>query len=372
MDPDDLRADIPALERTTYLNTGASGPAPRQVVQAAEECLQHHEYEAPAGEGKYTAAFDALDRAREAVAGHLNADETDVALVESTGDGIARLAAAVDWEPGDVVVRTDLEHPAGILPWQRLERHHGVEVRVVESDRGRVDPDEFARAAEGARLVCLSSVCWTTGTRLPVADLVEVAHDAGARVLVDAVQSVGQHPVDVGEWGADAVAASGHKWLMATWGAGFLWVDSEFAADLHPAHVGYFGVDRSGGGPTNGGYALAEGARRFELGTRSLAPFAALTEAIDVVEAVGYDVILARIERLTDRLKAGIDDDRLLSPAEFESGLVSFRVDDAEATVERLTEAGIRIRSLPAGETVRVSVHAFNTAEDVDRLLDHL
>ncbi|MFB6150381.1 MAG: aminotransferase class V-fold PLP-dependent enzyme [Haloarculaceae archaeon] len=368
MNARDLRADIPALDRTTYLNTGASGPSPRRVVDAASESLRRHEFEAPAAEGMYRAAFDVFDDARAAVADYVGAEPAAVALTESTGDGIARVAAAIDWNPGDVVVRTDLEHPAGVLPWERLRRVHDVEVRVVETEGGRVDPERWAEAVADARLAVLSSVCWTTGSRLAVGDLTDVAHDAGARVLVDAVQSVGQHRVDVDEWGADAVAASGHKWLLGQWGGGFLYLDRPFADSLHPAQVGYFGVRD----PQSGGYDLEPGARRFEVGTVSVAPYAALREAVAISEELGLDAVESRIERLTDRLKVGLDDDRLLSPREYESGLVTFQVEDAEATVERLRDRAVRVKTVPEPDAVRASVHAFNTAADVDRLLDLL
>jgi cysteine desulfurase/selenocysteine lyase len=368
MDPKTLRSEIPALERTSYLNTGASGPAPRRVVEAAESRLADHEYRDPAGDGKYQAAFAVFEETRAAVAAHLGTVAENVALTQSTGDGIARVAGAIDWNPGDVVVRTDLEHPAGVLPWERLERREDVEVRVVESEAGHVDPEAFRDAVSEARLAFLSSVCWTTGTRLDVEGLTEVAHEEGARVLVDAVQSVGQHPVDVESWGADAVAASGHKWLLSTWGSGFCYVAPDFASELHPAHVGYFGVQE----PMEEGYDLEPGARRLELGTKSLAPYAALQEGIAVIESIGYDAIESRIERLTDRLKAGIETDRLVSPRAYESGLVSFRVDDADATVERLQEDGVRIRTVPVPDTVRASVHVFNDESDVDRLLSAL
>ncbi|WP_226013262.1 aminotransferase class V-fold PLP-dependent enzyme [Halomicrobium salinisoli] len=365
MDPDALRADIPALDDATYLNTGASGPSPRRVVAAAEDALERQAFDAPAEDGAYATAFDVYDEARAAVADHVGADPTDVALTESTGDGIARVAAAMDWEPGDVVVTTDLEHAAGTLPWRRLERLHDVEVRVVETDGGRVDRDRFAEAVRGARLASFSSVSWTAGTRLPVAELTSIAQDAGARVLVDAVQSVGQHPVDVSEWGADAVAASGHKWLLGDWGGGFCYLSRDFAERLHPANLGYFGVEY----PPTADYDLKAGAARFEVGTTSLAPCAALREAIAVIEDVGYEAIEARIERLTDRLKDGLDDERLHSPRRYESGLVSVRVDDPAATVESLRERGVRVKRIRDTDLIRASVHAFNTAADVDRLL---
>jgi selenocysteine lyase/cysteine desulfurase len=367
MEPETLRAEMPALAETAYLNTGAAGPSPRRVVKASERALERFEYESPA-EGMYDEAFATFDEARAAAADHVGADHDDVALTESTTDGVGRLVAAMDWQPGDVVVHTDLEHPAGTFPCERVRRLDGVEVRVAETEGGRIDREAYAEAVADARLVVFSSLTWTHGTRLPVTELVEVAHDAGARVLVDAVQSVGQGPVEFPAWGADAVAAAGHKWLLAPWGAGFLYVAPDFASELTPPVVGYRGVADA----DDGDYTLRPDARRFEVGTGAVGPAAGLTEAIGVVEELGYDSITARVERLTDRLKAGLDPDSLRSPREYESGLVSFTVDDPETTVERLADAGVRIRSIPVEDTVRASVHVFNTAEDVDRLLDAL
>jgi len=369
MTPEDLRADIPALDDVIYLNTGSSGPSPRRVVEAAQSAFAYHAYEAPTDEGTYPAMFQALDDTRRAVADHVGATPEDVALTQSTTDGIARVAAAIEWEPGDVVVRTDQEHAAGILPWEHLRERSGVEIRVVEVRDGRIDPDEFAEAVADARLAVFSSLCWTTGARLPVAELTEIAHASGARVLVDAVQSVGQHPVDVEAWNADAVAAAGHKWLLAPTGTGFLHVDPEFARSLHPAQFGYRSLADLDEGTHE--YELHPDARRFEVATVSPAPYAGLREALAVVEELGYDTVTDRVERLTDRLKAGLGD-RLVSGREYESGLVAFEADDPIATAKRLVDEGIRVRDIPPSGTVRASVHAFNSAEDIDALLDAL
>jgi len=368
MTPEELRADVPALDETAYMNFGASGPSPRRVVDAAESALEHHEYEAPVAEGMYPAAFDLYDDVRERVAGFLGADADEIALTQSTTDGINRIAGALEWEPGDVVVRTDLEHPAGILPWERLERRRGVEVRVVETERGRIDVEAFREAVEGAKLACFSALSWNYGTRLSVAELVDAAHEAGALALVDAVQVPGQAPLDVDEWGADVVAAAGHKWLLGTWGAGFLYVDGDAEAELEPGSVGYRGVEE----PDSDDWQFHDGAARFEVGTTSPAPYAALGEAIDVCEEIGVETIEERIARLAGRLADGVPEDRLLSPANPESGLVTIDVDDPEATVERLGDAGVVIRDLPFPEAVRASVHAVNTAEDIELLLDAL
>ncbi|WP_432508027.1 aminotransferase class V-fold PLP-dependent enzyme [Halorubrum ezzemoulense] len=366
MTPRELRADVPALGDAAYFNFGAHGPSPEYVVEAAGSFIEEHEY-GSATTDPYGHAFETYDRVRERIAAFVGADPEEVALTESTTDGITRVAGAIDWEPGDVVVRTDLEHPAGVLPWKRLERE-GVEVRVLETEAGRVDRDKYAAAVADARLVCFSAITWTHGTRLPVADLVEVANDAGAFTLVDAVQSPGQGAMDVSEWGADAVAAAGHKWTLGPWGAGFLYVDRDAAADLAPHAVGYRGVED----PTGDEIEFKPAAGRFEVGTTTAAAHVGLVEALDAIEAVGLDAIEARIEALTDRLKDGVPEDRLLSPRAFESGLVTIDVDDPEATVERLGERDIVVRSLPHPDGIRVSVHAVSTEAEVDRLLDAL
>ncbi|WP_050031676.1 aminotransferase class V-fold PLP-dependent enzyme [Halorubrum halophilum] len=366
MTPRELRSDVPALGEAAYFNFGAHGPSSEAVVEAASDYLADHEF----GSGTtdpYEHAFGTYETVRERVADFVGAEPNEIALTESTTDGITRIAGAIDWEPGDVVVRTDLEHPAGVLPWKRLERE-GVEVRVVETETGRIDREAYAEAVADARLVCFSAITWTHGTRLPVADLVDIADEAGAFTLVDAVQSPGQVAMDVSAWGADAVAAAGHKWLLGPWGAGFLYVDREAAAELAPRAVGYRSVED----PDAEEIAFKPGAKRFEVGTTTPAAHAGLVEALDAIDAVGLETIEDRIASLTDRFKEGVPDDRLLSPREYESGLVTVDVEDPEATVDRLADEGIVIRSLPHPDGVRASVHAVSTEAEIDRLVDAL
>lgn len=368
MDPETLRAEMPALEDTVYLNTGAGSPSPRRVVEAVTDSLIYQAYEAPAGEGMYPAAFAAIDAAREPVADFLGAEPHEIAFSRSTADGVNLLAGALDFQPGDVVVRTDLEHPAGRLPWDRLADVRDVEVRVLETENGRLSMDAVKDAVEDARLVCLSSLTWTHGTQLRVSEVVDVAHEAGAQVLVDAVQSPGQVPVDVTEWGADFVVGAGHKWLLGVWGGGFLYVDEDAVETLSPQRIGYRSVED----PSAAEYAYKEGAPCLEVGTTSPLPYVGLVEGIATIEDIGLDTVQSRVERLTDRLKAGLPDDALLSPRQYESGLVTFRTEDPDATVERLKEQGIVVRDLPFPRAVRASVHVFNTAGDVDALLEAL
>jgi selenocysteine lyase/cysteine desulfurase len=367
--PEDLRADIPAVTDDVYLNTGASGPAPRRVVETTTAAVEHHEYVAPVREGAYPYAFEAFEEARAAFAAFLGAEEGEIALTESTADGVARVATALDWTPGDVVVHTDLEHPAGRLPWWFLERR-GVERRVIETTGGRLDIGTLRDAVADARLLCLNSITWSHGTRLPIDEVVDVAHEADCRVLVDAVQSPGQTPVDLDAWGADVAVGASHKWLLGPWGAGWLYLNADLTADVEPPTASY----RSVADPSAATPRLKETAARFEVGTTSPAPYLGAVEAMETMEAVGLATVEDRIERLTDRLKAGLGD-RLRSPRTYESGLVTFAPpadETPEEFVERARDAGVVVRSLPVPEACRASVHVFNDADDVDALLDLL
>jgi selenocysteine lyase/cysteine desulfurase len=238
---------------------------------------------------------------------------------------------------------------------------------VVETDHGRLDPDDVAAALDDdVRLVSLSATDWEYGCRLPVRAVTELAHDAGARVLVDAVQAVGQRPVDVREWGADFVAAAGHKWLLGPWGAGFLYVREGAEEWLTPRAIGYRGLAST----DDGDYEYKPGAQRLEVATANPAPYAGLVEAIEATRAAGVENRAARIEELTGYLKSRLGDDQLLSPRAFHSGLVTVEVDDPQGTVDRLDDAGVKVRVIPSIDCLRASVHAFNTRDDLDRFVE--
>lgn len=367
MDLETLREEIPATETCTYLNTGASGPSPRGVVDAQTEFLKRHKFEAPCDEGMYEIAETALESARGSVAEFIGADPRKIALTNSTVEGINHVSTGINWNEGDVVVKTDAEHSAGRFPWERMRELHGVEIRTLATERGRFELEAYKAAVSDARLVCMNSPTWNYGTRLPISELVEIAHEAGARVLIDAVQAPGQLALDVESWGADFVAASGHKWLLGPWGAGFLYVDDDAIEALEPKRVGYYSVEDY----TAEDWAYHQDARKFELGTHAIAPYVGLEAAIEHIEAVGIGTIENRIAELTDRLKEGLGD-RLLSPPDSSTGLVTFSAEEPENLVEALASQGIQIRWLPEPYACRASVHAFNTAAEMDQLLQAL
>lgn len=362
MDAHELRALMPSVVRdAAYLNTGASGPSPRPVREEMENVLDAHT-KAHVADEPYAYEQRVADKTRDALASLLNAQPERVALTSNTTDGINTVADCFDWRSEDAVVTTALEHPAGVLPWNRLADVYGVDVRTVPAaDNGdALDRDAYKNAVRGAKVVCLSSVSWY-GISVPVADFVEIAHDAGAVVVVDAAQSVGAEPVDINDWDAEYVAAPAHKWLLGPWGGGFLYVSDE-APSGGQTRVGYKSAVAPNDSPT-----LREDARRFEVSTSSPAVLAGTRAAAQTVNSVGVDVVEERVARLTGLLEERLGDRHLTTGA----GLVRFEDTTPDDTVERLNDEGIVVRALP-NRDLRASVHVFNTTEDVDRLIEAL
>jgi len=358
MKSEELRDEISLLDDYAYLNTGASGPSPRSVREAIDEGFKAHA--AAHAEKPYAHEGEVADGTRAAVASLLNVSPEKIALTSNTTDGINIVADCFDWRSDDVIVTTELEHPAGVLPWERIAEVHGAEVRVVPTDGTHLDREAYADAVKDATLVCLSSVSWY-GVSLPVEELVETAHEAGASVVVDAAQSVGAERVDVNDWGADYVAAPAHKWLLGPWGVGLLYVADDAPVEAQ-TRVGY----KSAVEP-NESATLHEDARRFEVSTSSPALFAGARAAVETLENVGFRNVEERVSRLVSRLEDGLGDSHISTGG----GLVRFNDPTPKEMVERLKDEGVVIRSLPNGD-LRASLHVFNTPEDIERLLDGL
>jgi len=358
MEPEELRDSVPLLDDTVYLNTGASGPSPRRVRDAVFETYDEHA--AAHADDPYGYEASVADETRASVASLIGASPDEVALTSNTTHGINVAADCFDWSAGDAVVTTALEHPAGVLPWQRLSDTRGVETRVVPTDGAALDLDAYKDAVRDAKLVCFSAVSWY-GVRLPVTQLVGIAQDAGASVVVDAAQAVGAENVDVRDWGAEYVAAPAHKWLLGPWGVGFLYVSPDAPREAQ-TRVGY----KSASDP-NTDAALRDDARRFEVSTSSPPLLAGTRAAVETLRDVGVEAVEERVSRLIARLEDALGDRHVSTGG----GLVRFEDTTPDETAARLKDEGVVVRSLPSGD-LRASVHVFNTTDDIDRLVELL
>jgi L-cysteine/cystine lyase len=351
---DDLRAQFPVLERVAYLNAGTNGPVPRRAYEAAVGSIREQLEDGRSGKAFHERSSARIALLRERVAGVLACEVAELALTGSTTDGVNAVLAALELGPGDEVITSDEEHPAVLAPLAALRERRGVRVRMVPlaAVPDAVGPD--------TRLVACSHVSWLTGAVVDTAALAET----DALVLLDGAQALGAVPVDLAGLGCDFYAASGQKWLCGPNGIGYLYARADLARELPAPWPGY--------------PALADPARPFDL---KLHPDARRLSvgyppphhvewahaALDVLDAAGLDAVQERAAELAAHLAARLG--ARVRPRG-RTTLVTWEVDDAEAEVARLRDAGFVLRDLPGTGTVRASVGAWTTEAEVDRLAD--
>jgi len=285
----------------------------------------------------------------------------------------------LNWQPGDEIVTTTLEHEGGRLPVYAVARRFGLTLRVV--DLGIGDGDMAGKIATAlsprTRLVVVSHVSWKSGAVLPLAEIAEAAHRVGALVAVDGAQSAGAFPVNVQELNVDMYSVPGQKWLCGPEGVGALYVRRERVSDLAPTFVGFFSLRDFTAMDLSGYFIPAPGARRYEVGTVYWPALFGMRESLRwLEEEAGYGWIFEQTQAITRRCRemlADLPGTMIHSPAEH-AGLMAFSVAgmEAQAAVDELAEMGVVIRPVHDPAWLRVSTGFFNNDVDLIRLRDGL
>jgi L-cysteine/cystine lyase len=371
-----VREALPALGAGIYLNTGSVGPLPAETAAAMDEFAARELRTGRAHPDDVEAGFERMAEARAGVAAVLGSDVQSIALTHAATDGMNIAIWSLDWRPGDRAVTTSQEHAGGLAPLLSVRDRFGVDVAFAEIGDGGDDRRTLAAfdaaIVPGTRLVSLSHVLWTTGARLPVAEVVSLAHDRGALVAIDGAQSVGAIPVDVGAIGADFYAISGQKWLLGPEGTGALWVAPAAIDRVSPAFAGWFGLDEIG---LDGTATYHSDARRFEASGYHKPSVVGLARSCGWLGMyVGLPWVHERGTALArsaaDRL-AGIPGVTLLTPCDLMATLVTFRIAgwDGEAALDELGARVFAIaRTIPSLDAIRISVGFFNTEAEIERL----
>ncbi len=356
MDAHALRAQFPVLEHTAYLNSGTDGPLAAAAVRAANEELADE-----LRTGRLTAhfqrRFELQVRLRAAYARAVCAVPEEIALTTSASDGLGRVIAGLGLGPDDEIVTSDQEHP-GLLGPLLAARRNGVRVRAVP----------FAHVAEAVgeetTLVALSHVSWIGGEVAPVG-----LRELDVPVIFDGAQGAGAVHVDPRALGCVAYAAAGQKWLCGADGTGFLWIDPAFAERVGLVSPSYMSFEDASAGLEGG---FKETAARFDTPALPREAVALSLAAIGVLENAGWETLqaeaTARARRLADQLR---ERGRTVMPRGATT-LVTWEDPFAEATRDRLAEAGVVVRNLPGRALLRASVGAWNDDADLDRLLGAL
>lgn len=372
-----LREQTPVLRHYTYLNTGWSGPLSLPVVEAMRERLDLELEHGPTTRLVMEDRMALGARLRELTARLLGADDDEIAITGNTTHGLNIVINGIDLKPGDRVVTSAVEHSSGIVPAYYLRERRGAELAIVPvaaEDGAAAVAARFAEAIGArARLVVLSEISYSTGQLLPLHEIVQAAHRAGALVLVDGAQTAGHLPIDVRASGVDAYAIPAHKWLCGPDGLGMLYVRRDVIPAIEPVDVA---------GRAAASYDLAghfeperEKITKYELTTVSGALIAGTVAALEQHLASGPQAVWARARalcRYAERRFARIEGVTVTSPRadETRTGLFCFSVDSDEASrVSAFLQQEGRVvcRAVREFNAVRLSLHAFNTEGDVDR-----
>jgi cysteine desulfurase / selenocysteine lyase len=375
-----LRADTPGCERVVHLNNAGSALPPRCVVDRVIAHIQ-----AEANLGGYEAQADVaeeLDGVYEALATLVGARPHQIAVVENATRGwdMAFYALARRFVAGDRILTTTSEYGSNLAAFTQVAERTGVAVQIVPDDeQGLLDLEALDRELErGAACLAINHLPTHDGLVNPAAEIGRRARQAGVPYLLDACQSVGHLPVDVGEIGCDVLSATSRKFLRGPRGMGFLYVTDDLAEELDPPFVDLHAAEIIG----PHAYRLHPGARRFETWETNVAAKLGLGVAARYATELGVAALWSRIQSLSGELRTKlglVPGTRVTDRGRIRSGIVTFVVDGVEpqnAVRILRDDHGINLSaSLPAhapydGPTrLRASVHAYNTNDEIDQLI---
>ncbi len=391
-----IRNDFPILGEEVYgnplvyLDNGASAQKPRAVIDAIGHTYEHEYANVHRGVHYMSQkATDAMENARETVRSFLNAaDAREIIFVRGATEGINLVAsswAEMELKSGDEIILTEMEHHSNIVPWQFVRDRTRAVIKVTPiSDDGELLMDEFEKLlSPRTRLVAVTHISNALGTVVPVAEIIRMAHDHGAKVLIDGCQAVPHMQIDVQALDADFYVFSGHK-LYGPSGIGILYGKADLLNAMRPYHGGGEMINTVSFEEST----FAELPFKFEAGTPHIAGAIALGAAVDYVTGIGLENIAAHESELlayaTEQLRE-INSVGLIGTAPEKAAILSFNLDEIHphdvGTI--LDREGIAVRTghhcaqpvmdrFDVAATVRASFGLYNTPQEVDALVASL
>jgi cysteine desulfurase/selenocysteine lyase len=394
-----VRKDFPILSREiddkplVYLDSGNTSQKPQRVIDAMSH-FQEHTY-APINRSSYRLAgeaTDAYEKGRVAIARLINAPLVDeVVFTKNATEAMNLIAQSwgrANLGEGDVVVLTEMEHHANIVPWQMLVQERKIQIRWVPlTADGQLDLTNLDNLLDGAKVFSFTAMSNVLGTITPIAMLCERAKAAGALSIVDACQFVPHNVTDVQSWGADLVAFSSHK-MCGPSGIGMLWGRMEILDAMPPFLGGGNMIDTV----TFDGFTTAPVPMKFEAGTPPIIEAVGLAAAVEYLEEIGMANIRQHemeLSRYTlDTLKGRFGDDITIygpDDVQLRGGVFSFAFRDLHPhdVSQVLDERNVCVRAghhcakplmqtLGVNATTRASIYLYNDTADIDALADGL
>ncbi len=370
---DRVRDLYPMTRERAYLNTGGLGPASTRVLEAVHRATMAQQTIVEHG-------HDALEGVRETVAAFVGASPAEIAFMRNATEANSTISSGLELQAGDEVIFESHAHPGGAFAWLSRQKRDGIVVKVFEPDptnaAGNLERIE-ALITPRTRVIQVSHITAPTGIWMPVLEVAALAADRGIWFHIDGAQSSGLIPVDLGAIGCDSYGTSGHKWMGAPHGTGFLYVRRDRQNEVWPTEVGaYSSGEADLYHPER--FEYVDDARRYEPGTRDTASIVGLGEAVGLLTDIGMERIEERASFLTQYLQRGlrqISGVEILSPSDPALGIGMTTLKSARVPFRDLytaySQAQMRCRVVMEQglDAVRVSTHLFNSEEECDRVI---
>lgn len=371
----DYAQDFFDFAPTTYLDCAYHGPFPRVTVERIQQATDLKRNPARLKAHHF---FDLPESVRRRLGWLVGADASEIALTNSATQGVGTVATGLGLQAGDEVVVAAGNFPSNLFTWIHLRRL-GVRVHVLKPSRGYVIPEDVeAVLSPRTRVVALDWVSYTTGVRIDLAALGELAHRQDALFVVDGTQGVGAVELDLRSLPVDALVVAAYKWLLGPYSTGFVYLSPRLLERLDLQVVNWLTVENSedfDALPADQ-FTLPRTARVFDVpATANFLNLHALDASLEFIQGAGVRAVAKHCERLLDglaegvrrlgyRLSAAADPDR-------RSTILCFQADSLEKTAtleEKLSVNHVAV-SLRHG-MIRVSPYLYNREADIDRLLE--
>lgn len=369
--PAGIRGRFPIFKRKVYVNSCSQGALSDSVRAAYQRYLD--DWDERGAPWEYW--VELMEAAREEFAGLIGADGDEVAVTTSVSAGVSALASAFRFDQGrDTIVVSNFEFPTIGQIWHAQELRGARVVHVPAERDGTIPLERFEAAVdERTALVAVTAVCFRNGSRIDVEGVTRLAHQRGARVLLDAYQAVGALPIDVRAMEVDFLAAGVLKYLLGSAGLAFLYCRAEYVKELVPTATGWF-ADADIFQMDIHDYSPSPTARRFEAGTPPVPNIYAGIAGIRLMREIGVAATAEHVRGLNDLLLEGLDElgARVVTPRDpaRRGPLIAVESSDVHALVEALAADEIVTSSRDAN--LRISPHCYNSTEDIRALLDSL
>jgi selenocysteine lyase/cysteine desulfurase len=359
-----FRKRFPVLAEKIYLNSCSQGALSQDVEESMLEYLRSwHKDGSP-----WDLWVDQYEAGRRQFAELIGAEPEEVALVASASAGVNALASALSFKQRNKVVLGEFEFPTMGHIWL-AQRPRGADVIFVEAEKNRLRVEAYDALVDRNTLVVpLTHMCFMNGFRSPVAEIVKIAHDRGALVLLDDYQDSGTRPIDVKAMQVDVYVSGTLKYLLGPPGVAFMYVRRSIAESLVPTVTGWFGQRN----PFAFDVRLldpAPGARRFESGTPPIPTIYGAIAGVKLLQQFGLQNVANQIRILTQALIRGASElgIQIKTPLDSVGPLVVLQSKDADGLVRLFARDGVICSSRHDG--LRISFHAYNTADDVEFVL---